>query len=433
MKHAVKLVKETDDAYIVGGYGVVWGGRDLMGDHFTKDTDFWFDRLTESPMFMYEHGLDGTVKREVFGHILTKKVDDVGLWIEGQIDKAAEYAEAVMELVKKGVLGLSSGAVSHLAEIQSGGKIVSWPIVEFSLTPDPAEPRTLGVAELEALSASDVAVKALVDKVKALPSTKTVAEARRQLLAARKLHQQHMDGTAPTTGPAGEKSQQKLMDQIEAALAALEGIKSAAPSAALPTEPTPMDGDRWGSPKGTYEHLIDCLGKAARAALRVDPYDCDWAWVIQTYPDYCVVGVDMYSDGPMFYEVAYTLGEDGEPVLGEIREVQRVYLPVEAPPTELAATAMIASYVTRSATQLHDRLRGLHAGRVKEGRVLSTANRERLKAAHEALAPLLETYADLLATTEPKTTDAGAAKALIEVQTAHIRALALAAEVGVPA
>jgi hypothetical protein len=37
------------------------------------------------------------------------------------------------------------------------------------------------------------------------------------------LHQRHMDGTEPTTGPAGDRSQRRLMDHIMAARAALGG------------------------------------------------------------------------------------------------------------------------------------------------------------------------------------------------------------------
>lgn len=36
------------------------------------------------------------------------------------------------------------------------------------------------------------------------------------------LHVRHMNGTAPTTGAAGEKSQQKMMDQMREALRALK-------------------------------------------------------------------------------------------------------------------------------------------------------------------------------------------------------------------
>lgn len=37
------------------------------------------------------------------------------------------------------------------------------------------------------------------------------------------LHEKHMSGTAPTTGPEGEKSQQKMMQQMRSALEALGG------------------------------------------------------------------------------------------------------------------------------------------------------------------------------------------------------------------
>lgn len=54
------------------------------------------------------------------------------------------------------------------------------------------------------------------------------SEAASQLDAAIELHKKHMAGAAPTTGAAGEKSQQKMMDQMMAARAALD--------ATLPTE-----------------------------------------------------------------------------------------------------------------------------------------------------------------------------------------------------
>lgn len=47
--------------------------------------------------------------------------------------------------------------------------------------------------------------------------------ARKWLEKAIKLHEAHMAGKAPTTGPDGEKSQQKMMDQMVKALSALGG------------------------------------------------------------------------------------------------------------------------------------------------------------------------------------------------------------------
>ena len=57
MGYAVKVLDESADTFTVGGYGCVWGGRDLEGEYFTKSTDFWFDRLTETPPVIYHHGL----------------------------------------------------------------------------------------------------------------------------------------------------------------------------------------------------------------------------------------------------------------------------------------------------------------------------------------------------------------------------------------
>ncbi len=371
MKHAVKLVKEAPDSYVVAGYGVIWDGQDLGGQWFDKSTDLWLDRMTGDPMLMFDHGMDETVGKTVLGHVVSKTIDDTGLWIEGQINKASKYAEMVMALVRDGVLGFSTGSVAHLAEIERAGKVYpwtgapgrisSWPIVEASLTATPYEPRTVGVKDLDEIGDQNPATKSFIDLVKALPSG-----------------------------------------------------------------PSPIDGDGYSAPAGTYEYLQEQLARLTRAALQTDPYCCSWAWVVQTYPDYCVVAVDDVG-GPDYYRIAYVVGTDGLPVLGEIEEVQRVYLPIESPPAEMAATAVLSAYVADSATSLAARVRGLHEGRVKEGRVLSPANRERLTKAHDALMGLQTTYATLLTETEPKTSAAvGTTKAVVEVQAAHARILALA-------
>jgi len=158
----VAQVKARDGAPVLAGYGIVWGGQDLDGEHFTPDTDFWFDRLTETPMVLYQHGLDDAVMKSVVGQVVTKVPDDIGLWIEAQLDRAEKYREALLELADKGVLGWSSGSVGHLVDVDKGGAIRSWPVVEFSLTPTPCEPRTLGVQALRSLAETEPAVKALL-------------------------------------------------------------------------------------------------------------------------------------------------------------------------------------------------------------------------------------------------------------------------------
>lgn len=164
---AVKLLAETPDGFRVGGYGLVWGGADTTGDYFDPRTDFFFDQLAASPMVLYQHGQDGMLKRTVVGRVVAKRNDDVGLWIEAQITAAKRYAQAIRRLVDEGVLGWSSGAVAHLVERvkQADGRawLKTWPIAEFSLTPTPAEPRTLGVRALKSLASADPSLAALLD------------------------------------------------------------------------------------------------------------------------------------------------------------------------------------------------------------------------------------------------------------------------------
>jgi len=145
------MLEETDAYFRVGGYGVVFGGEDLEGETFSKDTDFWLDRLTRTPPVLYQHGKDAKAQKSVIGAATVEDPDDIGLWVEAQIDLANKYAAAIRELAQKGVLGWSSGTAGHLAE-RDGKVIKSWPIVEMSLTPTPAEPRTLGVSEIRSLT-----------------------------------------------------------------------------------------------------------------------------------------------------------------------------------------------------------------------------------------------------------------------------------------
>ena len=167
--YAVKALGETETHHLVGGYGIVWGGKDLVGEHFTKSTDFWFDKLTHTPPVLYHHGLDDTIKRAVLGSVISTKADDIGLWVEMQLEKAQKYTTHVMALVNKGIMGLSSGAVRHLVE-KVANQLKVWPIAEFSLTPTPCEPRTLGVQALRSIAELEPAVKAYLPQEGGEPS-----------------------------------------------------------------------------------------------------------------------------------------------------------------------------------------------------------------------------------------------------------------------
>lgn len=133
----------------VAGYLTRYGTPkdvDLEGDFFSIHTDFGIIDGATLPVY-YQHGFDGTMKARKLGHG-TIKFDDVGLWLEAQLEMRDEYEKAIYELAEAGKLGWSSGAAGHLVERESVGKsnhIKSWPIAEASLTPCPAEPRNTAV------------------------------------------------------------------------------------------------------------------------------------------------------------------------------------------------------------------------------------------------------------------------------------------------
>jgi HK97 family phage major capsid protein len=140
----------TDESVIVAGYGVVFGGVDLDGETFGPDTDYMLDLVPQKPV-LYDHGMNETVQKSIIGMVGKAAPDDTGLWVEAELERHSAYMDAILELIEKGALGWSSGTVGQLA-LRDGKSIKRWPVVEFSLTPTPAEPRTLGVEQLKALT-----------------------------------------------------------------------------------------------------------------------------------------------------------------------------------------------------------------------------------------------------------------------------------------
>jgi len=133
----------------VGGYIVRWGNPkdvDLTGDYFTPETDLGIEEGDRLPVY-YNHGYDGVMKNRKLGKGGVK-FDDVGAWLDAQLEMRDEYEEQIYKLAEAGKLGWSTGAAGHLVERVSIGKsweIKSWPIAEASLTTQPAEYRNAAV------------------------------------------------------------------------------------------------------------------------------------------------------------------------------------------------------------------------------------------------------------------------------------------------
>lgn len=122
-------------------------------DFFTKETNFWLDQWDRRPM-LYHHAMDeGTRDAPVIGTWIKAWTDDAGVWLQGQLDKAHKYYEAIKELARRGLLRVSTDSAPHLVKretVANGVNYVkTWPIMAASLTVSPAEPRLFPV-ELKA-------------------------------------------------------------------------------------------------------------------------------------------------------------------------------------------------------------------------------------------------------------------------------------------
>lgn len=138
----------------VGGYLVKFSGPadpDLGGDFFTAETDF--GPLTTSLVF-YEHGMDEVIKARVLDSDATLTKDDVGVWIEAQLERRDAYEQFIYGLAEQGRMGWSSGTASHLAKRElkgdASGSAASWIRqwvlgLDASLTVSPMEPRAQAI------------------------------------------------------------------------------------------------------------------------------------------------------------------------------------------------------------------------------------------------------------------------------------------------
>ena len=139
--------------------------RDLYGEYFTKSTYFG-RKKGDGVDAMFHHGhplLSGSgggaqyivpqklydffrgLANHQFTHPVKTALDeDAGILAATLIlNMRNEYEKWVGEQARKGLLSWSSGSAWHMADIDHNtGRIKRWPIVEFSLTPTPAEPRT---------------------------------------------------------------------------------------------------------------------------------------------------------------------------------------------------------------------------------------------------------------------------------------------------
>jgi hypothetical protein len=134
----------------IGGHVVLFGGpadADLsrMRDYFTPATDYDLD-VASRGVIRYHHGLKAPIGKRRLG-VLELKADDAGIWGEGELAIRDEYEANILQRVKDGKLGWSSGTAAHLVERKAVGggvhEVLAWPLgPDCSLTPTPCDYRT---------------------------------------------------------------------------------------------------------------------------------------------------------------------------------------------------------------------------------------------------------------------------------------------------
>ena len=145
-------VKAMDDDTI-GGYAVLFGNADtpdIERDFYTKSTNFWLDDFGWPRPITYHHGMDAATRdNPVIGHWTKAAVDDTGVWLTGQLDKAHAYYKAIKQLAERGYLKLSSDSAPQWVQRErqpNGANFVKrWPLITASTTVTPMEPRMLPV------------------------------------------------------------------------------------------------------------------------------------------------------------------------------------------------------------------------------------------------------------------------------------------------
>lgn len=133
---SVKMVSD----YILKGQAIVYGGRDMVGDYFTSTTDIGESRSFVGMPVYWDHTLGS--ERGQIGMVKAWVPTDGGIDVEIELDKHYRYIDQVLQLVKKGALGLSTGAVGNTV-VRERGQLKRWVVGEVSLTTTPCEPRTV--------------------------------------------------------------------------------------------------------------------------------------------------------------------------------------------------------------------------------------------------------------------------------------------------
>ncbi len=146
----LKALSKSPNELIVGNYMVLFGGKDLVGEYFTKNTMFDSGYTDIGMLYVdFEHGLDpdglGIDENNVLGVVDWKsaKADERGIFVQRVLNRRAKYIDFLSEFIDAGMIGNSSEAVRGKTLRKPNGEITAWPLKRDTLTLTPMEPRMI--------------------------------------------------------------------------------------------------------------------------------------------------------------------------------------------------------------------------------------------------------------------------------------------------
>jgi hypothetical protein len=115
-------------------------GKDWSGEYFSPRTNLHLDMFPgPAKPLLYDHGTSELIGWDLIGKALSDTIhqDDLGWWVQAQLDRHGRYYSALKALIDKQALYGSTGAPSALVRKAADGEILDWPWFEQTLTPIP--------------------------------------------------------------------------------------------------------------------------------------------------------------------------------------------------------------------------------------------------------------------------------------------------------
>ena len=120
-------------------FGGVLRGKDYAGEYFSPRTNLHLDVVKGPIPLLYDHGEDRVIGKSAIGvaDADTYRKDELGWWIDAQLDRHHKYYAALKVLIDKEAIYGSTGSPSALNRKTADGEILDWWTVDQTLTPIP--------------------------------------------------------------------------------------------------------------------------------------------------------------------------------------------------------------------------------------------------------------------------------------------------------